>query len=340
MVFHAAVLKHMTRPDGLEGMQPVFRRAHVAGNKGCGMFPCKQRGRCFSPELGARVLVCDAGSEDPVKKTVHECRHATPPVGVHKHYQISLDEQVCVSSDILVEAELALKLVQFKAGIEFFSVQIYKIHFVPPGAQIFLYGSRECMVQAVLFRVADHKQRTHAPYATASQPACQSCVRPVFISLEKFPNGLDANPAYEYFTGEFTRNFVEDPLFQEHPIWYRFQTIKLFHSGLLALTTEVDVLSKGDVLDALKHVIDPEIGMNIVDVGLVYRVEPHEDRIEIDYTLTSPGCPLADVIENDMTETLRRLTGIEKIECNLVWNPPWSLDFMSEEARLELGYPI
>lgn len=119
-----------------------------------------------------------------------------------------------------------------------------------------------------------------------------------------------------------------------------FQRKNVIFNVSLAFVTEDSVHSKGEVLDALKNVIDPEIGMNIVDVGLVYRVEPHEDRIEIDYTLTSPGCPLADVIENDMTETLRRLTGINRIECNLVWNPPWSLDFMSEEARLELGYPI
>ena len=98
--------------------------------------------------------------------------------------------------------------------------------------------------------------------------------------------------------------------------------------------------SKGDVLDALKEVIDPEIGMNIVDVGLVYRVEPSEDKIEVDYTLTSPGCPLADVIERDMSEAVQRRLGIENVVLNLVWNPPWSLDFMSEEARLELGFPI
>ncbi len=98
--------------------------------------------------------------------------------------------------------------------------------------------------------------------------------------------------------------------------------------------------SKGEVLDALKGVIDPEIGLNIVDVGLVYRVEPAEDKIEIDYTLTSPGCPLADVIERDMTVAVQQATGIDNVVCNLVWNPPWSLDFMSEEARLELGFPI
>lgn len=98
--------------------------------------------------------------------------------------------------------------------------------------------------------------------------------------------------------------------------------------------------TKGEVLDALTRVIDPEIGLNIVDVGLVYRVEVHEDRIEVDFTLTSPGCPLADTIVADIQREITEATGIAVVETNLVWSPPWSLDFMSEEARLQLGYPI
>ena len=100
------------------------------------------------------------------------------------------------------------------------------------------------------------------------------------------------------------------------------------------------MLSKGECLDALKTVIDPEIGINIVDVGLVYRVEPKEDCIEVDFTLTSPGCPLAETIMADMVRALKEASGIDSIITQLVWNPPWSIDFMSEDARLELGYPI
>ncbi len=98
--------------------------------------------------------------------------------------------------------------------------------------------------------------------------------------------------------------------------------------------------TKGEVLDALARVIDPEIGLNIVDVGLVYRVEVAEDHIDVDFTLTAPGCPLADTIVNDIKTEITQATGIEDVRTNLVWNPPWSLDFMSEEARLQLGYPI
>jgi len=100
------------------------------------------------------------------------------------------------------------------------------------------------------------------------------------------------------------------------------------------------MVTKGEILDALTGVIDPEIGLNIVDVGLVYRVEPSEDSVEIDFTLTSPGCPLADVIVEDMKKQVTEKTGITEVKTNLVWNPPWSIEFMSEEARLELGYPV
>lgn len=100
------------------------------------------------------------------------------------------------------------------------------------------------------------------------------------------------------------------------------------------------MVSKGDILDSLKKVIDPEIGLNIVDVGLVYRVEPHEDSIDVDFTLTSPACPLGDQLVADIEQTLKADTGVSEVNTNLVWNPPWSLDFMSEEARLEMGYPI
>ncbi|KGE70716.1 metal-sulfur cluster assembly factor [Spirochaeta lutea] len=100
--------------------------------------------------------------------------------------------------------------------------------------------------------------------------------------------------------------------------------------------------TKREVLDSLRKVIDPEIGLNIVDLGLVYRVEVSEETgsLDIDFTLTSPGCPLADVIENDMLRVLKDDHGLDAVNTNLVWSPPWNLDFMSEEARLELGYPI
>ena len=102
------------------------------------------------------------------------------------------------------------------------------------------------------------------------------------------------------------------------------------------------MVSKTDILESLKKVIDPEIGLNVVDVGLIYRVEVSDDQVEIDFTLTTPVCPLGDTIKNDILTVIREDQGVEgdNVVTNLVWNPPWSIEFMSEEARLELGYPI
>ena len=98
--------------------------------------------------------------------------------------------------------------------------------------------------------------------------------------------------------------------------------------------------TRDEVLDALVRVIDPEIGLSIVDVGLVYKVEVSDDHIEVEFTLTSPGCPLAGTITEDIKREVRDATGVDEVRAILVWNPPWSPDFMSEEARLQLGYPI
>ena len=102
------------------------------------------------------------------------------------------------------------------------------------------------------------------------------------------------------------------------------------------------MVSKGEILDSLRKVFDPEIGINIVDVGLVYRVEFVDEICEIDFTLTSPGCPLADSIEADMRNQVKADHGIsdENIKLAVVWNPPWSIEYMSEDAKLDLGYPI
>lgn len=102
------------------------------------------------------------------------------------------------------------------------------------------------------------------------------------------------------------------------------------------------MVSKGQILDSLRKVYDPEIGINIVDVGLVYRVEFVGEDVEIDFTLTSPGCPLADSIEADMRAQVKADHGLadEHVKLALVWSPPWTIEYMSEEARLDLGYPI
>ncbi len=93
-----------------------------------------------------------------------------------------------------------------------------------------------------------------------------------------------------------------------------------------------------DVLEALKGVADPEIGVNIVDLGLVYRAEHGPEGIEVALTLSTPSCPLSEMIVEEVREALHaRFAGAPTIKVELVWDPPWTPERMSEAARRLLG---
>jgi metal-sulfur cluster biosynthetic enzyme len=98
--------------------------------------------------------------------------------------------------------------------------------------------------------------------------------------------------------------------------------------------------TKGEVLDALANVEDPEIGMNIVDLGLVYGVDLDDDQgqVHIDLTLTSPGCPLGPEIIRNIKRELRGFDEILHVDVDLVWSPLWHPSMMSDYAKDELGY--
>lgn len=100
------------------------------------------------------------------------------------------------------------------------------------------------------------------------------------------------------------------------------------------------MVTREEVLEVLKNVYDPEIMMNIVDMGLVYRLDVTPEKIEIDYTLTYPGCPAGDMISNEIIATVQDFSRIKDVKANLVWDPPWDPNRMSEEARISMGYPI
>ena len=94
------------------------------------------------------------------------------------------------------------------------------------------------------------------------------------------------------------------------------------------------------VVEVLKTVFDPEIPVNIYDLGLIYRIELNETNTElsVDMTLTAPNCPAADFIVEDVRQKLEGITGLEKVEVNLVFEPEWDKEMMSEEAKMELGF--
>jgi metal-sulfur cluster biosynthetic enzyme len=100
------------------------------------------------------------------------------------------------------------------------------------------------------------------------------------------------------------------------------------------------VPTKDQILDALRNVHDPELGINIVDLGLVYVVEvdPEKGSVHIEYTLTTMGCPIGPLIEAQMAQMLSGFPAISDVDAEMVLRPPWSPEMMSEEAKAALGY--
>jgi metal-sulfur cluster biosynthetic enzyme len=96
--------------------------------------------------------------------------------------------------------------------------------------------------------------------------------------------------------------------------------------------------NKEEIFEVLKGVIDPEIGINIVDLGLVYEVESKDETNEITMTLTTPGCPMHNTISAWVENVVAHLEPEKKVIINLVWEPQWTPDRMSLEARKELGH--
>lgn len=94
------------------------------------------------------------------------------------------------------------------------------------------------------------------------------------------------------------------------------------------------------VIDVLKTVYDPEIPVNIYDLGLIYRIELENDNtaLSVDMTLTAPNCPAADFILEDVRQKLEAIQGLEHVDVNLVFEPEWTKDMMSEEAKVEMGF--
>lgn len=96
---------------------------------------------------------------------------------------------------------------------------------------------------------------------------------------------------------------------------------------------------EAEVVEMLRTVYDPEIPVNIYELGLIYNIDVDEHGVvDIEMTLTSPGCPVAGSLPGEVESKVRQVEGVTDVTVDLVWNPPWSMDRMSEEAKLDLGF--
>jgi metal-sulfur cluster biosynthetic enzyme len=93
-----------------------------------------------------------------------------------------------------------------------------------------------------------------------------------------------------------------------------------------------------DVMDALSNVIDPELGLDFVELGLIYGVEINDGQVRITFTLTTPACPIGPQVSEQIEEFVGELEGVKMVESEMVFTPPWSPEKMSEDAKFALGF--
>ena len=95
---------------------------------------------------------------------------------------------------------------------------------------------------------------------------------------------------------------------------------------------------KNKVIEEIKKIYDPEIPVNIYELGLIYKIEVDDkNKVNVDMTLTSPNCPVAEILPKEVKENIMKVEGVSDVNLNLVWEPPWDKDKMSEAAKLELN---
>ncbi|HET7450532.1 MAG TPA: metal-sulfur cluster assembly factor [Gaiellaceae bacterium] len=96
--------------------------------------------------------------------------------------------------------------------------------------------------------------------------------------------------------------------------------------------------TEAEVVEALREVEDPELGMDIVELGLFYSAEVEGPKVKVHYTLTSMGCPAGAMIQEDIERVVRQIPGVEDVESELTFDPPWTPDRMSDDAKFILGF--
>ena len=98
------------------------------------------------------------------------------------------------------------------------------------------------------------------------------------------------------------------------------------------------MIDREQVMQALSTVMDPELGLNIVDLGLIYDVAVEDDQVDVTMTLTTPGCPLHTAIARGAESAVRNIPGVKEARVQVVWDPPWTPERMSPQARAALGW--
>jgi|694.fasta_scaffold42782_11 FeS assembly SUF system protein len=97
-------------------------------------------------------------------------------------------------------------------------------------------------------------------------------------------------------------------------------------------------LLEGEVIETLRTIYDPELPVNIYDLGLIYGITVNEfAHVDVDMTLTSPACPVAESLPGEVEEAIRQTPGVSQAKINLIWDPPYSMDMMPDHVKLELG---
>jgi metal-sulfur cluster biosynthetic enzyme len=105
-----------------------------------------------------------------------------------------------------------------------------------------------------------------------------------------------------------------------------------------AITRLQRMATVDEVTDALRDVIDPELGLDFVELGLIYEVEVDEGTVRVTYTLTSPGCPIGPQVSEQIEEFDGDLDGVQDVQPTMTFTPPWSPELMSEDAKFALGF--
>jgi metal-sulfur cluster biosynthetic enzyme len=123
---------------------------------------------------------------------------------------------------------------------------------------------------------------------------------------------------------------------RDDPPWAAFRCVSRIPSMTEETTTQAP--DHDDVMEALENVIDPELGLDFVSLGLVYDVEIEGPEVHITFTLTTPGCPIGPQVTEQMKEFVSEVEGVEKVFPKMVFQPPWSPERMSEDAKFALGF--